>query len=271
MIRTVLVSVGLSVLASTLALCAYADDKAAASADKEKQWKGTVLTIDDKEKTLKVKGPLWPRTFNLAENCAFTIGEKDAALDDVRAGQKVRVTYKDASGVFVANRVVQEKLVYTGTVQGIDTKARTLTLKKTGVTKRFHIAGDCKVVLKDDRQGALDKIKTGQRVTVVYEVPSNLAVAREIEQKGTTSVGTLSAIDASNKSVRTKHLMGDKKFNLADDCQIVVNGKNNGQLSDLRIGQKVTLTYDEVDGVNVLTHIAAVTEPQMTETARATK
>jgi Cu/Ag efflux protein CusF len=263
-------SAGLSVLASTLAIRAQADDKAGA-AEKEKQWKGTVLAIDAKEKTLRAKGPLWARTFNLAGGCAFMIGERNAKLDEFRPGQKVRVTYKDAGGVLVATRVAQEKLVYTGTVQELDAKARVLTLKQTVATKRFRIAEDCKVILKDDKPGALDGIQTGQRVAVVYEIPGDLPVARQIEQRGSVQTGTLTAIDASSKSVKARHLMGEMKFNLADDCQIVVNGKSNGQLSDLRLGQKVTLTYDEVDGVKVLTHLAPVPEARVTETAKAAK
>lgn len=269
-IRTALMSAGLSVLASTLALCAHADEKATV-AGKEKQWKGTVLAIDAREKTLRGRGLLWAQTFNLADNCTFSNGERNAKLDDFRPGQKVRVAYKDAGGVLVADRVVQEKLVDSGTVQEMDAKGRTLALKRTAGTKRFRIAEDCKVILKDDKPGALEGIQMGQRVAVVYEIPGDLPVARQIEQRGTVQTATLTAIDASNKSIKARHLMGEMKFNLADDCQIVVNGKSIGQLSDLRLGQKVTLTYDEVDGVKVLTHLAAAPEARVTETAKAVR
>ena len=72
--------------------------------------------------------------------------------------------------------------------------------------------------------------------------------------------------------VKAKHLVGVKKFNLADNCKIVISGKSNASLSDLRLGQKLALTYDEVDGVNVVTRIAPAegstgTEPALSEKA----
>jgi hypothetical protein len=50
-----------------------------------------------------------------------------------------------------------------------------------------------------------------------------------------------------------------KKFNLADDCPIVVNGKLNGSWSDLRIGDRVSLNYDNEDGVLVANRVSPMT------------
>ena len=59
----------------------------------------------------------------------------------------------------------------------------------------------------------------GHHVTVVYDLPGDAPVARAIEQTSATFVGTLDAIDASIRMVKAKHLVGDKKFNLADNLQ----------------------------------------------------
>jgi hypothetical protein len=123
--------------------------------------------------------------------------------------------------------------------------------------------------LRDDRNGSLEDVKVGHQVTVVYELPGHSPVARAIEQTSATFVGTLNAIDASARTVKAKQLIGDKKFNLADNCEIVVNGKPGGSLSDLRLGQKLALSYDEIDGVNVATRIAPADQSTSTDTAKA--
>jgi len=96
-------------------------------------------------------------------------------------------------------------------------------------------------------------------------------VARRIEQTSATYVGTLDAIDASSRMVRAKHLVGEKRFNLADNCKIVVQGKVNASLSDLRLGQKLAFSYDEVDGVNVVTRIGPAEGSATSETALSEK
>src|SRR5206468_2100254 len=209
----------------------------------------------------------------VAAQCEFALASKrEGKLDDLRAGQKVTVAYKDASGVLVANRFAQEELRYSGAVESVDRGKRILTLSHRGFHKAFRLPGDCKVVLRDERNGSLDDVMVGHHVTVVYELPGDAPVARAIEQTSATFVGTLDAIDASARMVKAKHLVGIKKFNLADNCKIVINGKPDASLSDLRLGQKLVLTYDEVDGVNVVTRIAPAegstgTEPALSEKA----
>jgi hypothetical protein len=142
-------------------------------------------------------------------------------------------------------------------------------MRHRGFHKTFSLPADCKVVLRDDRNGSLEDVKVGHHVTVVYELPGHSPVARAIEQTSATFVGTLNAIDASARTVKAKQLIGDKKFNLADNCEIVVNGKPGGSLSDLRLGQKLALSYDEIDGVNVATRIAPADQSTSTDTAKA--
>jgi len=264
-------AIGLAVLFGGYALNMRADEQSTVKRN-GKTYSGIVTTVDAKEKTVMVKGILFNKTFNIADNCEFTLGDrKGATLDDLRAGQKVEVGYKDASGVLVANRFAQEELRYSGMVQAIDRNKHTLTLSHRGFHKTFGMPDDCKVVLRGDRRGSFEDVKAGHQVTVVYELPADSPVAREIDQTSVTFVGTLDAIDASARMVKARHFVGNKKFNLAGNCKIVVNGKPGGSLSDLRLGQKLVLSYDEVDGVNVANRIAQaeeVTASEMTEAER---
>ena len=252
------------VLLSAGTLSAFADEQPGAKGNEkrypaanQKSYSGVIASMDAKEKTVTVKGLLFNKTFNIADNCAVIAGDKkEAALSDLRPGQKVNVAYKDASGVLVANRIAQEKLRYTGSVQSVDAARHILRVSRGVFSRSFTIPGDCQVVLKDDKTGSLGDVKAGHAVTVIYETPNDSSVARQIEQTSAAFVGTLDAIDASARTVKAKRFVGDKKFNLADNCRIVVNGKQNASLSDLRLGQKLAFSYDEVDGVNVVTRIA---------------
>jgi len=247
-------------------------DDAVGTPQKLKNYSGIVTFVDSNEKLVTVKAFPFRRTFNVAESCAIAAGDKpEANLNDLRSGQKVDVKFKNAHGVFVATRIAQEKLSYTGSVESIYPEKHVLKVSRRGFSKIFRIPADCKVVLKDDRSGSLGDVKTGHVVTVVYEVPNDSLVARQIEQTSATFVGTLDAIDASTRMVKAKHVIGDKRFNLADNCKIVINGKPNASLNDLRLGQKLTFSYDEVDGVNVVTRIASAEGSAVTETASSEK
>jgi hypothetical protein len=57
-----------------------------------------------------------------------------------------------------------------------------------------------------------------------------------------------------------------KKFNLGDNCAIVIDGKINGRLADLKPNDKLVFSYDEINGVNVANRIALLGRPQAAET-----
>jgi hypothetical protein len=101
---------------------------------------------------------------------------------------------------------------------------------------------------------------------VTYEIPNNKPTAREIAQTSETFTGLLTAIDLNTKTVKATALLDTKKFNLGDNCAIVINGKIDGQLADLKPNDKLVFSYDEINGVNVANRIAPVGTPQATET-----
>src|ERR1051326_5428025 len=181
------------VLAGTVA--AFADESAGATPTRDRSCTGVITALDPKEKTVTIKRFWFSKTFNVPDNCAIAVGDKkDAALNNLRRGQKIEVTYKDARGVLVANRIVQEKRLYAGSVQFIDPEKHVLKVSRGGFSRTFGIPDDCQVVLKDNKSGSLDDVKAGHTITVVYETPGDSAVARQIQQTSATYVGTLDAI-----------------------------------------------------------------------------
>jgi Cu/Ag efflux protein CusF len=245
-----------AVLTTTAVIRASADQSATA-ARPEKSYTGTVVSVDPQAHTLDAKGFLLSKKFNLGTDCAYALPDnKTGAISDVRPGEKVDIRYQDANGVLVADRVEQQPMRYEGMVKSIDPAAHTLTLRIHGMDKKFQIANDCNVMLRDDKSGALGDIQTGNHVTVTYETPDGTLTAREIAQTSIEFTGTLTAIDLGEKTLKARAAFGSKEFNVADNCAIVINGKPDGQLSDLKPNDKLVFSYDEVNGVNVVNRIA---------------
>jgi Cu/Ag efflux protein CusF len=252
-----------SVLTATAVVTASADP-AATAARPEKNYTGTVVSVDPKEHTLDVKGLVLSRKFNLGDTCTYVLLDNNSStVNDLRPGEKVVVSYQDASGVLVADRIGQEPIRYEGMVTAIDSENHTLTVHFRGTDKTFQIADDCGVVLRNDKSGTLADIQVGNHVKVTFETPHDALTARQIAQTSVAFTGTLTAIDLGDRTVKAKTLFETKKFNLADNCAIVLNGKADGQLSDLKPNDKLIFSYDEVNGINVVNRIAnAKTAPE---------
>ena len=264
-----------AVLTATAVFRASAD-QAAPAARPEKSYTGTVISVDPKEHMLSVKGwMMFNRTFNLGDNCAYAFLENNnGTANDLRPGEKVTVSYQDAHGVLIADRVEQQPMRYEGMVKAIDPDKHTLTLHRPAWDRQLQIADDCKIVLRNEKPGTFADIHPGNHVTVTYETPGNMLTAREIAQTSIEFTGTLTAIDLGEKTIKAKAVFGSKEFNVADNCAIVINGKPDGQLSDLKPNDKLVFSYDEINGVNVVNRIApaeaqtnpvaATTTPPMT-------
>lgn len=244
-----------TVLVLACAVSAYADGQTAA---KEKSYSGNLVSIDAANGVIKVQKYLFHKSFVLGHDCALTLGDQSSAsLGDFRPGQKVSVSYVDAHGVLVADRVAQENMLFIGQVRDLDPVARSITVWNLGGSKTFALAKHCSVVLHKDAKGRLADVKLGDRVTVVYETPDDRLMAREIERKSITFAGTLNSIDYAAHAVTVGEKgRGGKLFRLSDDCAIMVNGKPEGSLDNLQAGKRYDLSYDTVNGVNVVNRIA---------------
>lgn len=234
----------------------FADSSASTTHSKTST--GVLLGVDQKEKTVQIKTFWGTRKFNLANDCKVSLQDKaEATLTELRPGQKVEIGYESAQGVLVAHLIEQQNVVFTGYVKSIDPPKRTLTLRSRMLDKTFWIADDCRVALRDDKTGALNDVQPGHRVSVTYETPDGSQIAHEIAQRSATFTGSLTAIDLNERTLKAKAFLGAKKFNLADDCRILVGDKPDAKLSDLQLGDKLVISYDDQNGVNIVSRIAA--------------
>jgi hypothetical protein len=163
----------------------------------------------------------------------------------------VTLTYQDVGGVLVVSRLTQNELLYKGAIKTLDVTNRTLTVGN----KTFQVDDRCVVLLRNDRHGTLADIKPGHFVTVLYEDPEGMVVARRIAETSKNFARSLTAIDLSERTIKAKAALGSKTFHLANHCSIRVNGKP-AEMKNLRPGDEIEFNYDEVDGINVATRIA---------------
>ncbi|HXI52120.1 MAG TPA: DUF5666 domain-containing protein [Candidatus Saccharimonadales bacterium] len=224
---------------------------------KLKTYSGDVSALSAADKTITVKGFLTSRHFQIADNCAYQQAGKAAdGLVSFRPGQRVQVSYDTAGGVLIARQIAQEPKTYHGRIAALDLNARQVRVEHRGNTRQFDLATDCKVLLKDDKTGSLTDLKPGHLVEVTYETPGGPAVIHQIAQRSASYTGTLTAIDGSARTVKVERGLGEKRFVLADNASIVVNGSLKATLSDLRLGEKVTLSFEDRDGVLVVNRVA---------------
>ncbi|MGD0816277.1 MAG: DUF5666 domain-containing protein [Verrucomicrobiota bacterium] len=244
----------------SLAQVSRASGNECSAARKEKSFTGNVTAVDPQDKTFSVKGLFFTRNFSMAaDGRVFLENKPGASLAELRPGQRVLVHYENDNGVLIAMGVSQHDLTYTGRITAIDPAARTLALRDGLMTHDLAIAPDCAVVLKGDQAGTWGNLLIGDTVQVCYEQAGSSHIARRIQEQSAMFVGTIQAVDATTKSIKVEAAHGEKQFHLADSCPIVINGRLNGGMSDLRIGDRVSLSYDERDGVLVANRVSPMT------------
>lgn len=262
--KTTMIKTWTAVCAAALAASAAfraSADQAGAAAKPEKSYTGTVVSVDPKEHTLRVsQWALSKKTFNLGDNCTYellfpAVEKNHSPVNDLRPGEEVTVSYRDARGVLIADRIEQRPVRFEGIIAAVDPGRHMLTLHRRGLDKELTIADGCLVVLRNEKPGTFADLHPGDHVTVTYETPGGAPTAREIAQTSMVFTGKLTAIDLGEKTVKARALFDTRKFNVADNCVVVINGTTDGKLSDLKPNDRLVFDYDQINGVNVVNQI----------------
>jgi hypothetical protein len=229
----------------------------------ENTYTGTVTALDTGEHVMKVKSwTMFHRSFNLGQRCTFILpGNITGTLDDLRCGEKVTVSYQNVHGVRIADRIKQIPIRFEGKVVAIDPIAHQIVVHQRGLDKPMVIASGCKIVLLNHQSGSLPDIRLGDHVTVSYETPRDVPTAREIAQTSLEFVGTVTAIDTVDRTVKACSGFTAKKFIIGNHCTIVLDGRPDARLNDLKPDDKLTFSYDEINGVNVVNRIGTLPPP----------
>jgi hypothetical protein len=237
---------------------AWGDDAASVSPlPAGKLFVGTVSKVHPEERVLMVDSFWSKRTFSVSDTCRVFLEDKpEAALADLVPGQKIRIRYTQTRGVRIAHGIEQQNQVHSGRIEFVDTTNKIIGVERGMVTRRFALPENVAVVVKDDKAGRVADLKVGHLVNVVYETPGKPRyVARRIEQKNPTFVGTIRSLDAATRMVSARSFTEEKQFRLADGCRIVTADNPDAGLRDLRIGDRVEFVYEEKAGVLIANRI----------------
>src|SRR5271170_5776977 len=104
--------------------------------------------------------------------------------------------------------------------------------------------------------------KSQSLITVCVAVLTMVAISRSSADQAATAArpeksytGTVVSVDPKENTLETKGLVLSKKFNLGAMCDYKVLDKSIGTANDLRPGEKVTVNYQNADGVLVADRI----------------
>jgi hypothetical protein len=225
----------------------------------EKSYTGIVSTFDQDQHVMKVKSwTMLHKTFNLGQRCTFVLsGHTTGTLNDLRPGEKITVRYQNVHGVRIADRIQQVPVRFEGKVVAIDPIAHQIVVHQRGLDKAMVIAPGCRIVRLNQQPGALPDIRLGDHITVTYEMPDDVPTAREIAQTSMEFVGTLTAIDTAAHTAKASSAFSNRKFVIGNHCSIVLASRPNARLNDLKPDDKLTFSYDEINGVNVINRIGS--------------
>jgi Cu/Ag efflux protein CusF len=72
----------------------------------------------------------------------------------------------------------------SGTIEKIDHRERTVTVRLVLATKTFKVAPDCEFVLGKKQKPSLKSLKAGDDVVITYEEVKNTLMAHRVARKG---------------------------------------------------------------------------------------
>jgi Cu/Ag efflux protein CusF len=107
LLRTAMV-MGITALAFSFAAPVRAADEAASAPPKPKrhQFTGIIESIDAKAGSAIVKKDTESKTFKIGEKTKYsTVDKKEAAVTDIKVGDKVLVSYTEEGGVLTAHKI----------------------------------------------------------------------------------------------------------------------------------------------------------------------
>ncbi|MEI6084832.1 MAG: hypothetical protein WCS70_11070 [Verrucomicrobiota bacterium] len=99
-------------------------------------------------------------------------------------------------------------------------------------------------------------------VAVTFALPAFAEDAKPEKPKKREFTGEVTAVDAAAKTVTLKNKDGESKTFAAAAAKIATADKKVGELTDLKVGDKVKANYTEEGGKNVASKIAPPAPPK---------
>jgi len=132
----------------------------------------------------------------------------------------------------------------TGTVRSVNADRNEIVLKGVLKDTTYNLAKNPWIVL-DGRKCKLADLREGDKATIEYTEKGgnmNASSARALRSASETN-GTIRFVIADKMEIVLKGIVKDTAYHLDKNATILFNGKE-GNFSDLREGDQVTLTYE---------------------------
>lgn len=93
-------------------------------------------------------------------------------------------------------------------------------------------------------------------VAVTFALPAFAEDTKAEKPKKHDFTGEVTAVDAAAKTVTAKNSKDETKTFVADKAKVATGDKKVAELTDLKVGDKVHVSYTEDGGKNIATKIA---------------
>jgi hypothetical protein len=172
-----------------------------------------------------------------------------ASFAELAVGQRVTAKYETKTSQAVKIIVHQEKTEaeIQGTIKSIVADNVTITTNKNGDIT-LVVTPETRILTTDNNNNTLAGLAVGQKVTAKYEIATNKAIkiivhAEKPVIKYTEILGTIKNITGDNVTITTLK-KGDITVLVANSTKIFVGASSNATISDLAVGQSVSVKYE---------------------------
>lgn len=205
---------------------------------------GVVESVGETRIKVKVNSVL--KTYTLDEDVDVELDGKDADLDDIKKGYKIKLTIEDGEVTAIDADTVTVQV--SGIVESVGRD--TITVKVNGVLKVYALDDDVDVELDSD-DADTDDLEKGYQVKLTIDGGK---VIKIIANSGTIS-GVLESIGSSSITVKVDGAY--KVYNLASGVDVIINN-HDGDLEDLKKGADVKLTIANSKVVKIVAWVVGV-------------
>jgi len=143
----------------------------------------------------------------------------------------------------------------SGTVRGVNVETNEIALKGVLKDTTYRLNKDAWVTI-DGRKAKLADVKEGDRARISFENKPGALMASWAQclRNAQQTTGTVKHVIADKNEIVLKGVLKDTTYYMEKNPAIYINNKESN-LSDLREGDQVTLTYLNQDNRSVVTEI----------------
>jgi hypothetical protein len=218
----------------------------------EKSLEGSVYDVDKENKLLTIKtasGKL--EAYQYDDNTFIDYkGKRFPNISDLAQGDSVKLELEKGVVHKILVQLVKENATESGTVKAISAQDKFITIQRDDKqVQAYRVADNANVIINGLPGYMLASVMVGDKVDIKVEngLVTSITAKNSTGQNSSDLIkGTVFAVDTTNRILSIKNSNGDlKAYEMASNMELVVDGKRNPSLSDLRKDMNVSLQLDQ--------------------------